>query len=599
MASYLSRKEDKDDQSILANKRKTTHFLSNWLSHSRPDQDCLVEKNILTGAQPTQVSAPAQSTSIWHRLGSKSTAPPVSEKHQGVFGKSLEALLEESGVPVPLIVLQTTNFLQQRWLDLEGIFRISAGHAELTKLKAMFVCPKTPVSLESHVSDPHAVASLLKLFLRELPVSVVTPTAYSQMVETLKIHGEATLACQAALRKSLLDMPLCHLQTAVVLMQFLGEVVNHQEKNLMTAKNVAIPLGPCLFRKDGDMGFQLECWDSRITELLLQNQNIFLEILADHAVYKEVAISGAVVAGTSSGSGSSREDAKPLVTPLPSAGMAACLPPPLNMMPVKLRPTSGMAVGSLTFEVEGGVLGLVDTKLGQIFQIKVVREGSITFTIFRRYSELQTLDTELREGFGQKDVGGELPRKGMFSSTFTKADMLLIEGYLNRITKIPSVHLFKSFKEFLQLKTRDTDQDRYTVWHVAVLSAAGDTTLGYLRAPTLDISASKEGKESLWLVFPKIFRSASGEVKTKCVLSVALEQFLYRSRLSASVKLDSNFSERACMSQVGGIWSLYKGDLRDPHRIGLKDGSLSTAENCTSIQFRLERAYSSTLEIPE
>jgi RalA-binding protein 1 len=80
-----------------------------------------------------------------------------------------------------MLVLQAIGYLSRR-TSLEGMFRISTTHNHLIELKKLFTSSSDAIALEMHTTDPHAVASLLKLFLRELPVPVITPPVFKDMV---------------------------------------------------------------------------------------------------------------------------------------------------------------------------------------------------------------------------------------------------------------------------------------------------------------------------------------------------------------------------------------------------------------------------------
>ncbi|KAG7250314.1 hypothetical protein CRUP_005410, partial [Coryphaenoides rupestris] len=92
-----------------------------------------------------------------------------------IFGQRLEDTVqyEKKFGPrlAPLLVEQCVDFLRDRGLDEEGLFRMP-GQANLVKeLQEAFDCGDKPL-FDSN-TDTHTVASLLKLYLRELPEPVV------------------------------------------------------------------------------------------------------------------------------------------------------------------------------------------------------------------------------------------------------------------------------------------------------------------------------------------------------------------------------------------------------------------------------------------
>nr|XP_028682177.1 rho GTPase-activating protein 22 isoform X7 [Macaca mulatta] len=93
----------------------------------------------------------------------------------GIFGQRLEDTVhhERKYGPrlAPLLVEQCVDFIRERGLTEEGLFRMP-GQANLVRdLQDSFDCGEKP--LFDSTTDVHTVASLLKLYLRELPEPVV------------------------------------------------------------------------------------------------------------------------------------------------------------------------------------------------------------------------------------------------------------------------------------------------------------------------------------------------------------------------------------------------------------------------------------------
>lgn len=98
--------------------------------------------------------------------------PPL---HGPVFGQPLHVAVERSklpdGIPLPRVVRECIRCIEERGLCYEGIYRVSGVRSKMDQLKQLYNEGRE-VSLED--VDPHCVASLLKLFLREMPASVLT-----------------------------------------------------------------------------------------------------------------------------------------------------------------------------------------------------------------------------------------------------------------------------------------------------------------------------------------------------------------------------------------------------------------------------------------
>ncbi|XP_028734201.1 rho GTPase-activating protein 22 isoform X7 [Peromyscus leucopus] len=116
---------------------------------------------------------------IWAPLGGgtsrNSHAHPVEPLSTGIFGQRLEDTVhhERKYGPrlAPLLVEQCVDFIRERGLSEEGLFRMP-GQANLVRdLQDSFDCGEKP--LFDSTTDVHTVASLLKLYLRELPEPVI------------------------------------------------------------------------------------------------------------------------------------------------------------------------------------------------------------------------------------------------------------------------------------------------------------------------------------------------------------------------------------------------------------------------------------------
>lgn len=66
----------------------------------------------------------------------------------------------------------------------EGLFRVPGSTSEVRRLKMGF--DTGLADLNDRVSDPHAVAGTLKLYLRELPEPLLTFNLYREWLEAAK-----------------------------------------------------------------------------------------------------------------------------------------------------------------------------------------------------------------------------------------------------------------------------------------------------------------------------------------------------------------------------------------------------------------------------
>jgi Rho GTPase-activating protein 1 len=84
---------------------------------------------------------------------------------------------------VPPIVTQIIAYLDAKGLEAEGIFRLSGQASELVALREK-IDRGEDVDFNVEVQQPHVVAALLKLWLRELPEPLLTFKLYTTFINT-------------------------------------------------------------------------------------------------------------------------------------------------------------------------------------------------------------------------------------------------------------------------------------------------------------------------------------------------------------------------------------------------------------------------------
>uniref|UniRef100_A0A452IW66 Uncharacterized protein n=1 Tax=Gopherus agassizii TaxID=38772 RepID=A0A452IW66_9SAUR len=168
----------------------------------------------------------------------------------GIFGQRLEDTVQyerKYGLRLaPLLVEQCVDFIRERGLTEEGLFRMP-GQANLVKdLQDSFDCGEKPL-FDSN-TDVHTVASLLKLYLRELPEPVIPFAKYEdflscgQLLSKDKGEGTRELAIQVK------TLPQANYNLLKYICKFLDEVQSHSSVNKMSVQNLATVFGPNILR---------------------------------------------------------------------------------------------------------------------------------------------------------------------------------------------------------------------------------------------------------------------------------------------------------------------------------------------------------------
>lgn len=136
---------------------------------------------------PVQINAPIQ--------------PPVEHRmpqNRSIFGIPLMEAVEYTqpdgvNIALPAVVFRCLEYLRaKRAINEEGIFRLSGSNIVIKGLRDRFNTEGDIRLLDGQYYDVHAVASLLKLYLRELPASILTRELH---LDFLKVLGKSIIIC--------------------------------------------------------------------------------------------------------------------------------------------------------------------------------------------------------------------------------------------------------------------------------------------------------------------------------------------------------------------------------------------------------------------
>ncbi|XP_045736788.1 rho GTPase-activating protein 24 isoform X1 [Mirounga angustirostris] len=168
----------------------------------------------------------------------------------GIFGQKLEDTVRYEkrygNRLAPMLVEQCVDFIRQRGLKEEGLFRLP-GQANLVKeLQDAFDCGEKP-SFDSN-TDVHTVASLLKLYLRELPEPVIPYAKYEGFLSCAKLLSKEEEAGVKELAKQVKSLPVVNYNLLKYICRFLDEVQSYSGVNKMSVQNLATVFGPNILR---------------------------------------------------------------------------------------------------------------------------------------------------------------------------------------------------------------------------------------------------------------------------------------------------------------------------------------------------------------
>ncbi|XP_070820719.1 rho GTPase-activating protein 25 [Chaetodon trifascialis] len=163
----------------------------------------------------------------------------------GVFGKDLmdTVTYEQRFGPhmVPILVQKCVEFIKEHGLNEEGIFRLPGQDNAVKQFRDAFDAGERP-SFPSD-TDVHTVASLLKLYLRELPEPVVPWTQYQDFLDCTNLMDSSSREGWEKLEKQIALLPRINYNLLSYVCRFLFEVQQHSKVNKMNVENLATVMG--------------------------------------------------------------------------------------------------------------------------------------------------------------------------------------------------------------------------------------------------------------------------------------------------------------------------------------------------------------------
>ncbi|KAI8442044.1 hypothetical protein MSG28_005684 [Choristoneura fumiferana] len=168
---------------------------------------------------------------------------PDLKKLRGVFGIDLTTLLNAHSSTLPFVVRKCVNEIEARGMDSEGIYRVSGFADEIEALKMAFDKDGEATDL-SQFSNINVVAGTLKLYLRLLPVPLVTYDLHPKFVQASQLK---TPSDQVSLLRECLELlPKAHYNCLQYMVQHLYRVTQMAAVNKMGAHNLSTVFAPTL-----------------------------------------------------------------------------------------------------------------------------------------------------------------------------------------------------------------------------------------------------------------------------------------------------------------------------------------------------------------
>ncbi|XP_064004655.1 protein FAM13A isoform X5 [Pogoniulus pusillus] len=195
-----------------------------------------------------------------------------------VFGVSLLELQQQglSKNGIPIVVWNIVEYLTQHGMTQEGLFRVNGSTKMVEQLRLQYERGEE-VELGKD-GDVYSAASLLKLFLRELPDGIITSALHPRFIQLYQ-DARNDVQKDSNLKELLQELPDAHYCLLKYLCQFLIKVAEHHVENRMNLCNLATVFGPnCFHVPSGFEGIKEQEICNKIMTKMLENYNSLFEL---------------------------------------------------------------------------------------------------------------------------------------------------------------------------------------------------------------------------------------------------------------------------------------------------------------------------------
>lgn len=177
----------------------------------------------------------------------KLTRVSVTANPNPVFGIPLaEACAKDNNNGVPLVVTKCIAAVETYGIRTQGLYRLSGTHSQIQKLRALFDKSggAERVNMADYSDAVSVVTSVLKLYFRELPDSLLPKDMYHDFIEAAAEEDPRMRLIKT--HEIINRMPDCNYNTLQVLAQHLWSVQQLESENKMGAQNLSLVWGPTL-----------------------------------------------------------------------------------------------------------------------------------------------------------------------------------------------------------------------------------------------------------------------------------------------------------------------------------------------------------------
>ncbi|RPD74969.1 Rho GTPase activation protein [Lentinus tigrinus ALCF2SS1-7] len=212
-----------------------------------------------------------------------------------VFGKPLKESLKYASVQIstanangelyvwgyiPVVVAKCGLYLKENATEVEGTFRVNGSNKRMRELQAAFETPPRygkNLDWKKEQFTTHDVASVFRRYLTQMPEPVIPHDMYHLFRDALakKPYNEDEVI--ATYKRLIRSMPRANQYLLLYVLDLLSVFARKSDKNLMTAKNLAVIFRPALIAHPShEMSPQEHQLSQDVLEFLIKHQDWFM-----------------------------------------------------------------------------------------------------------------------------------------------------------------------------------------------------------------------------------------------------------------------------------------------------------------------------------
>ncbi|CDO72483.1 hypothetical protein BN946_scf184980.g24 [Trametes cinnabarina] len=244
---------------------------------------------------PTKASLKAWWNHFTFAQKIKKDADEKKEEEHHVFGKPLKESLKYASVQIstanangelyvwgyiPVVVAKCGLYLKENATEVAGTFRVSGSTKRMRELQAAFETPPRygkNLDWKKENYTTHDVASVFRRYLTQMPEPVIPHDMYHLFRDALAKKPFNQDEVIATYKRLIRAMPRANQYLLLYVLDLLSVFARKSDKNLMTAKNLAVIFRPALIAHPShEMSPQEHQLSQDVLEFLIAHQDWFM-----------------------------------------------------------------------------------------------------------------------------------------------------------------------------------------------------------------------------------------------------------------------------------------------------------------------------------